>query len=186
MEPTPKISQGSILASGLFLDNTCFKRSVVLLAEHNTERSIGFILNKPTDIKITDAVEDFPDFNSTLYFGGPAETDTLYFIHTLGDKLPGSKKITDDIYWGGNYEQLKLLVAIGKIQPHMIRFFAGYAGWEPSSVKEEVEETNWMLSTFNREIIFSKNSNDLWRTVLRSMGGKYAITANYPEDPQWN
>jgi putative AlgH/UPF0301 family transcriptional regulator len=57
MKPTPKISQGSILVSDIFLDNTCFKRSVVLLTEHKAEGSFGFIINKPTEVKIADAIE---------------------------------------------------------------------------------------------------------------------------------
>jgi putative transcriptional regulator len=63
----------------------------------------------------------------------------------------------------------------------MIRFFAGYAGWEPSSVEEEVEVKTWMLPTFNREIVFSKEPKDLWRTVLRSMGGGFrSLSADDP------
>jgi len=186
MEPYPKISQGSLLVSNPFLNDPYFKRSVVLLADHDEEGSLGFILNKPTNVKIADAVEGFPDFNSLLYLGGPVEKEDLYYIHTLGEELSGSKKITDDIYWGGNYEQLKLLVDIGKIQPHMIRFFVGYAGWEPFKIEKEVKEKIWMPQAFNREIIFSKDPNNLWSKIIKSMDKEYATMANCPEDPQWN
>ncbi len=63
--------QGKILLSEPFLGDRFFKRSVVLLGEHNDKGTIGFILNKPTNIKISEAIEDFPEFNAPIYFGGP-------------------------------------------------------------------------------------------------------------------
>lgn len=43
-------AQGSILMSEPFLQDAYFQRSVVLLVEHNTEGSMGFVLNKKTDL----------------------------------------------------------------------------------------------------------------------------------------
>src|SRR5882724_1184969 len=83
-----------------------FKRSVILLGEHSTEGTVGFILNKPTDLTLNDALEDFPPFEVPLYFGGPVQTDTIHFLHTLGEQLEGSKRILPGIWWGGNLEAL--------------------------------------------------------------------------------
>ena len=82
-----KPGQGSLLISEPFLLDSYFKRAVVLIGEHDQHGTIGFILNKPTDVNINDAVEDFPSFQVPLYFGGPVETDTLFYIHTIGPKL---------------------------------------------------------------------------------------------------
>jgi len=73
--------QGSLLISEPFLVDSYFKRSVVLLSEHDDKGTLGFILNKPTDVTLNEAVDDFPDFKVPLYFGGPVETDTLFYIH---------------------------------------------------------------------------------------------------------
>ena len=97
MKKLSKPVQGSLLISEPFLLDSYFKRTVVLLSEHDSKGTLGFILNKPTDVKLNDAVEDFPEFDAPLYFGGPVETDTLFYIHTVGLLLEGAKEITSGI-----------------------------------------------------------------------------------------
>lgn len=181
-----KPDQGVFLISEPFLSDSYFKRSVVLLSEHDATGTLGFILNKPTDVNINDAVEDFPDFKSPLYFGGPVETDTLFYIHTIGPELEGAKQIVDGIYWGGNYDQLKLMIDTGQVQPNMIRFYAGYSGWDPTQLTHELEEKSWLVSECNQRFTFYDDPKCLWSQVLRSMGSEYAVMANFPEDPAWN
>lgn len=181
-----KVRQGSILISEPFLLDSYFKRSVILLTEHDSKGTLGFILNKPTDVKLNDAVEGFPNFDAPLYFGGPVETDTLFYLHTLGSKLRGSKKICDGIYWGGDYDQLKLMIDTGQIHENQIRFYAGYSGWEPKQLDNELKEKSWLLSQGSKAFTFFENAKSLWSSVLKSMGSEYAILANFPEDPSLN
>ncbi|MDQ5929564.1 MAG: putative transcriptional regulator [Bacteroidota bacterium] len=185
MEPYPKISQGSILVSEPFLNDPYFKRSVVLIAEEDADGILGFILNKPLKINITDIMNDFPEFTSPVYFGGPVQTEDLFYVHTINN-LKDAQKITDNIYFGGSYEQLKLMVDIGKILPHMISFFVGYSGWDTGLIAQELAEKIWTLSEYNKKFLFNTDTSNLWTAVLKSMGGEYSIMANYPEDPQWN
>mgnify|MGYP001217473955 CR=1 FL=1 len=177
---------GRILVSEPFLLDSYFKRSVILLGEHGTEGSVGFILNKPTDLTLNDALEDFPPFEMPLYFGGPVQTDTIHFLHTMGDKLEGSKLILPGIYWGGSLEMLKLLIDTNQINKDEIRFFAGYSGWEPSQLDAELKGRTWLVSKCKKDFAFSTQPEELWGQVLRNMGSQYAILANFPEDPSLN
>jgi len=181
-----KPKAGYLLVSEPFLLDTYFKRSVVLLSEHGEEGTVGFILNKPSELMLNDALEDFPVFEVPLYFGGPVQTDTIHFIHTLGNRLEGCKEIVKGIYWGGNLETLKLLIETKQINPNEIRFFAGYSGWEPQQLDKEIKEHTWLLSNGNKDITFSSEPDHLWGEVLRMMGSQYAILANFPEDPSLN
>lgn len=137
---------GRILVSEPFLLDSYFKRSVILLGEHSEEGTVGFILNKPTDLTLNDALEDFPPFDVPLYFGGPVQTDTIHFLHTLGDKLEGSKKILPGIFWGGDLERLKLLIDTHQVTRNDVRFFAGYSGWEPHQLEDELKGRTWLIS----------------------------------------
>jgi putative transcriptional regulator len=177
---------GSLLISEPFLLDSYFKRSVVLVSENDPGGTLGFILNKPTDVKLNDAVEDFPEFDTPLYFGGPVETDTLFYIHTLGEKLEGAKEIVKGVFWGGNYETLKFLIDTKQVMKNQIRFYAGYSGWEPKQLDHELKEKSWLLSNANEQFTFFDNPKVLWSQVLRSMGHEYAILANFPEDPSLN
>lgn len=181
-----KATQGSLLVSEPFLLDSYFKRAVVLIGEHDEHGTIGFILNKPTDITINDAVEDFPEFKVPLYFGGPVDTDTLFYIHTLGQKLEGAKEIIKGVYWGGNYDQLKFLIDTKQVKENQIRFYAGYSGWEPKQLDIEIKEKSWLLSGPKKEFAFFNDPKCLWGQVLKSMGTEFAILANFPEDPSLN
>ena len=92
-----KPSKGRILISEPFLIDYYFKRSVVLLAEHNDEGSFGLIINKPVDMHLSDILQDFPEFDAPIYLGGPVKTENLYFIHTKGNLIDESMKILDGL-----------------------------------------------------------------------------------------
>jgi putative transcriptional regulator len=177
---------GSLLISEPLQADSFFKRSVVLVSEHDLKGTLGFILNKLTDVKLNDAVEDFPAFNAPLYFGGPVDTDTLFYIHTLGHLLPDSKEIIKGIFWGGDYDRLKFLIDTKQIKPDQIRFYAGYSGWEPDQLEDEINHNAWMLGNANKEFTFYPTPEVLWSQVLRSMKNKYSLLANFPDDPTQN
>jgi len=186
MKPELNISKGSLLVSEPFMSDDFFKRSVVLLAESTEKGSFGFVLNKPTDINIDDAISDFPPFNSKLFFGGPSDSDTIFYIHTIGHKLEGSKEIKDGIYWSGDFEQLKFMINTGQVTKNMIRFYVGYSGWESKDLKYEIKQKAWITSIVNKKFAFHEKPENLWNNVLKSMGKEYSILTNCPEDPQWN
>jgi len=181
-----KPDQGLLLISEPFLADSYFKRSVVLLSEHDGEGSMGFILNKPTDLTINDAIDDFPPFKAPLYFGGPVNTDTLYYVHTLGDILEGSREIIKGVYWGGNFDQLRVLIDTGQITTEDIRFYAGYSGWDNNQLDLELKEHAWVLSNSTVNFSFFNDPTTLWKQALKSMGEDYAVMADFPEDPSLN
>lgn len=181
-----KPSKGKILISEPFLQDPNFKRSIILLVEHNTEGSVGFILNKPTDLKLNETINDFPEFDSPVYFGGPVQVNSLQFIHRAGDIIEGSIRITDGLYWGGDFEVLKLLVETKQVEPSDFRFFIGYSGWGSSQLGEEMKLNSWLVAPSKIDDIFSDDPDKLWRDVLKGMGKKFAILASFPEDPSVN
>jgi putative transcriptional regulator len=138
--------QGRVLISEPFLNDTYFKRSVVLLTEHSDEGSVGFVLNKPVDLSVTEVINDFPDIDTEVSIGGPVNTNTIHYIHTLGDTIPNSVKILDNLYWGGDFEVIKDMISTGLIKGSEIRFFLGYAGWSPKQLENELSENAWLIS----------------------------------------
>ena len=181
-----KIDVGTVLVSEPFMLDSYFKRSVVLVGEYSDEGAIGFILNKPTDLRVTDALEDFPEINSLLYFGGPLQTDTIHFLHTL-NYLEGSKQIAPGIYWGGDLEMLKLMIDIKQVTPENIRFYAGYTGWGSYQLVDELVKNKWIVSNKNPiRYVMSDETHEMWGTVLRDLGKSYSVLANFPDEPSLN
>jgi putative transcriptional regulator len=178
--------KGKLLISEPFLLDPNFKRTIILLSEHNEEGSIGFILNKPTDLKINMVLEDFPEFDASVYFGGPVQINTLQFIHRAGDIIEGSVEIQDGLYWGGSFEILKLLIETKQVEPADFRFFIGYSGWGEGQLTCEMKTNSWLVTSATNDNIFSKEPDKLWSDVLKSMGKKFAILASFPENPSVN
>ena len=178
--------RGRLLISEPFLPDPYFKRTVVLLCEHNNEGSFGFILNKFIDVEVNDLVDDLPNIETRISMGGPVKSGNLYYIHTVGNELPNSLEIVDGIFMGGDFEVLKDLLLLGKVKNGQIRFFVGYAGWGQDQLKEEMDEKSWLVTNSDIPSIMDINEDDLWRKCLLEMGNEFAMLANFPEDPSLN
>jgi putative transcriptional regulator len=182
-----KPHKGALLISEPFLHDPYFQRSVILLTEYSPETgSTGLILNKPIDLSLNDGLSDFPPYDGQVYLGGPIHKDNLFFIHSLGEKVEDSVEIIPGLFWGGNFETIKYLIASNQIQDNEIRFFAGYSGWEPFQLEREIEEQAWIVTQADPNIIMNTGNDSMWSEVLKQMGTEYAILANFPVDPSLN
>jgi putative transcriptional regulator len=179
-------STGVLLIADPFLKDDNFMRSVILLCRHSEEGSFGFVLNKLYDLTMADLFSDMEGYNIPVHIGGPVQMDTIHYIHQYPDLLADSQKITDNIYWGGDFEGLKNLIKDGKIDYTKIKFFIGYSGWEPGQLDSEMEENSWLTATSERDIIFETPTDDIWKAGLKHLGGKYEMMVNFPIDPQLN
>jgi putative transcriptional regulator len=182
-----KISKGILLIAEPFMWDPNFKRTVTLICEHNNDHgTFGFVLNRPLEMKLHEAIQGIKKFDARLHYGGPVELDTLHFLHRLGDSIEGTVEVVEGIYWGGNFEQLKYLINSGTVSPSDFRFFLGYSGWSAGQLEEEMKQYSWIIHQAESRHVFSVNSSQLWKTTLREKGGEYAQMANYPEDPSFN
>jgi putative transcriptional regulator len=67
-----------------------------------------------------------------------------------------------------------------------VRVFAGYAGWGPGQLEEELEEQSWVVLPARVSDVFTDTPDALWATVLRRQGGVLALLALLPDDPRSN
>lgn len=181
-----KPEKGSLLLGEPFVADDSFRKSVVLLTEHNEMGSIGFIVNKSTDIFTQDIIPEIINGNYPVYFGGPVEPNTLHFIHTLGELIPGSIQVTNDIYWGGDIQAINSLIEADKITDNNIRFFVGYSGWENEQLTEEIENKSWWLTTAKVKQIFHSNLENMWADLVKELGEDFVYMTQAPEDISWN
>ncbi|MFN0048359.1 MAG: YqgE/AlgH family protein [Cytophagales bacterium] len=179
-------TKGDLLISEPFLNDPNFSRSVILICEHNTEGSLGFVLNQTSQIVLEDLGDEFENIDVPVYIGGPVEHNTLHFIHTLGDKIENSVKINENYFWSGNFQQVIKLLKLEIIKPNQIRFFLGYSGWSKGQLAKEYEAKTWMRIENFQDDLFELEATNLWRQVLRIKGGKFKEISNYPTDPRLN
>lgn len=178
--------KGRLLISEPYLGDPNFERTIILLCEHNTEGSFGFVLNKPGELSVGDVVEDLRKLTAPVFIGGPVQRDTLHYIHRLAD-LEDAMLVGSGIFWGGNFEQLVSWIDTGKVTASDIRFFLGYSGWSAGQLEEEMKAQSWIVSAhLSQRTLFEMPSEAMWKEVLRQLGGRFRVYSNYPIDPRLN
>lgn len=179
-------ASGKLLISEPFMSDPNFKRSVVYLAEHTPAGTVGFVLNQKSGFLLSDLLDEFENNEYQVYIGGPVGTDSLHFIHSLGDQIYDAVEVGNGVYWGGNFESLRMLLDRQKIQENQIKFFLGYSGWGAGQLDGEIKQNAWMVTESKTEFIFADTEKQLWNETVISLGEKYAPMVNFPEDPNLN
>ncbi|MDH5400119.1 MAG: YqgE/AlgH family protein [Cyclobacteriaceae bacterium] len=178
--------KGRLLISEPCLPDPNFERTVVLLCEHNQDGSFGFVLNKPSQVLVEDIIPEFKNVKEKVFIGGPVQQDTFHFIHR-NDQLDGALPIIEGLFWGGNFEQIKVWATTGAICQTDYKFFVGYSGWAEGQLEEELEAGSWIVAeSVEAEYIFGDKTEELWREVMKALGGRFNIYSNYPVDPRLN
>jgi len=175
-----------LIAEPTLTGDVSFNRSVVLLAEHNDEGSVGFILNKPLNYDISDLIEDI-NVPFQVFNGGPVEQDNLYFIHKVPHLIDNSIEISNGIFWGGDFEKTIVLINQKVITDTDIRFFLGYSGWSSLQLDQELDSKSWIVVKNKYESnIIQKSTIAFWKEKMLELGGDYLLWSNAPENPSLN
>ena len=181
-----QIQKGSILIANPHLADPHFTRSVILLCTHSNEESMGFIINHKTNYLISDMVTELPNCHLPIFEGGPVSLNSLYVLHQYADKISESTHIIDNIYWGGNFNDVIRLIQSGNFHPNAIKFFMGYSGWGKNQLNEEYNEQSWIVSDSSASFVFQTDEQKIWRETLLKLGGGYELLINAPVNPQLN
>ena len=177
---------GDVLISEPFMNDFYFRRSVILLIDHNEEGSLGVIFNKRLTIPFNEIVQGFPEFNAEVYLGGPVETDRIFFIHTVGEMIPDSHLISNGLYWSGNINVLKSMIKMDLIKPHEVRFYVGYAGWDGGQLRNELKANTWVVGRFTSKQLLRTMPGKMWSDFVKQIGKRYALWDKFPVNPSDN
>lgn len=179
-----KIQAGATLVARPSLLTDIFSRSVVLLAEHSHEETIGFVLNKISDFQINELIPEIHK-NFSVFEGGPVERGSLFYIHNSPHLIRNSMPIYKNLYWGGNFNDIILNINNGMLSEINFRFFIGYSGWGSHQLERELKMNDWFLGEDGPSFL-DLPYKDLWKIEMKKMGGENLLWINMPEDPTLN
>ena len=182
MAEKDKFLKGQLLLDSGQLRGSFFQRTVVLICQHNAEGAFGLVLNRATGNSVGETiVADLPEALKTcpLYLGGPVQPSALSFLHS--DAFIPDANVIPNLSLG---HSLDSLVEIGdSLSPtRKIKMFAGYAGWSPGQLEDEMKREAWLTHPASLELVFDTALDQLWQTILGSKGWKYKLLAQSPED----
>ena len=188
VEVNINLSNGKLLvADPSIIGDFSFTRAVVLLADHNDEGSVGFILYKPMSHDLSTFVPEISQPFS-VFEGGPVDQDRLYYIHSRQDRIPNSKTISKELAWGGDFDVIKAMINSGELSSDEIKFFLGYSGWSCDQLIDEIKQKTWIVLDDGDKKTNISTSNDasFWKSKMMRLGGRYILWANSPSHPHLN
>lgn len=178
---------GSILISEPFLHDDYFSRAVILLCDHHEDGSFGFVLNKYVTNQLSDFVEEFPKIRTKISIGGPVDTSNLFYVHDLGEEIPNSIPSSKGLYIGGDFKAMTKLLREDPDKAEHIRFFIGYSGWDKNQLKEELKQKSWIVvNNIPAEKILLNQDEDIWKSIMEELGGKFEVMSKFPLNPSDN
>lgn len=177
-----KSLKGQLLLDGGKLNGSFFHRTVILLCQHDPEGAFGLVINRSTENKVGEMmVADLPSTikDQPLFLGGPVQPTTLSYLHT--DTFLTEANVMANLNVGHSLEHL---VELGEsFSPtQQIRVFAGYAGWGPGQLEEEMRRKAWLTHPASLDLIFCQTPTTLWRDILHQKGWQYRLLAEAPDD----
>jgi putative transcriptional regulator len=153
-----------------------FHRSVVLLLHHEEEGSFGFILNRPTGIKVSEILKGMDvgwsgREEAVAYFGGPVQPNlgTVLFAPLLAEGGP-EDTATEVLPGVALTQHVGDLSRLAEAPPDQFRLILGYAGWGEGQLMEEILRNDWLTAPASSELIFAPDPEQVWGAALRSVG----------------
>ena len=171
-----------VVATPTLLDSN-FAHTVVLLLDHSADGSLGVVVNRPSDVEVSQVLEEWEDLVAwprVVFVGGPVQANALLAVGRIGaHPSTGVQPVSDGIGVIDLHEHAADLV--GAVTS--VRVFAGHSGWGPGQLEEEIATGSWFVLDGEAEDVFSDDPDALWRVVLTRQGGFFSTI---PEDPSLN
>ncbi|PIE90115.1 MAG: hypothetical protein CR997_07590 [Acidobacteria bacterium] len=151
-----------------------FSKTVVLLAEHKKEGSVGFVINQPLDLKLTDILNELKisntdDTDAIAWSGGPVLKQQGWILHSKyrGSLNPPPFRISDGLYLSGTTQHL---AALTENPPEFMRVLLGSSGWGANQLETEIAEGWWLTLEIDEKLIFQTPWDCVWEACFQSMG----------------
>ena len=178
--------KGHLLLDSGALTGSFFHRTVVLICQHDSEGAFGLVLNKSSDNRVSELlVANLPGAIKSLpvSLGGPVQPATMSFLHS--DAVLLQANVMPNLSMGNSIDALAEL-GESFLPAQRLRVFAGYSGWGPGQLEDEMKRRAWLTHPASIDLVFPDEPPALWRRILHLKGGQYRLLAESPDDLSWN
>jgi putative transcriptional regulator len=172
-----ELAAGKLLVAVRGLPDPNFAETVILLAEHSGEGSMGLVINRQTDVPLSRV---FPDLkpgkgsSSAVYSGGPVATDGVVALERSRAATPDGRQVLADVRIIASREALEALIASGA-GPDRFRVYVGYAGWGPGQLERETLHGSWHVFRADGALIFDPDPGTVWQRQIRRTEERMAL-----------
>ncbi len=176
-ELMPPLGKGVFLVASPNLTDPNFRQTVVLICEFGPEGTLGLIVNRPTNVPLSEALPQITALKGTshiLFAGGPVQPNGILMLFRVRQEPAGSRRVFEEVYLGGNMQTLEHVLT--RPEPtETFRAYAGYAGWAPGQLEFEMALGSWATVQADTRSIFEKESANLWPDMLKTLSAPRVI-----------
>ncbi len=172
-----RLAPGLLLAAPPLGDPN-FERSVVLLAAHGDDGAFGWVINGSHLMSIGDLlrrvdVQVGPNMRTSgvVRTGGPVGSEQVWLLYRTSEKPPGLED-QFDVGCGitaSNSRSVLDSLAQGNELTEVLGV-AGYAGWGPSQLEDEIRQGAWLPADADVSVLFSNDPETLWLRAYERLG----------------
>ena len=176
--------QGQLLIASPGLLDPNFRRTVVLVTEHNDDGAAGLVLNRPSPTEVSEVVpllEPLVEDGEQVWVGGPVQPNAVLVLGEFLDPDDAAVPLFGSLGFPSLDEPDEVVPMTTRR-----RVFAGYAGWSSGQLEDELSREDWIVEPALPDDAFTEAPDELWRDVLRRKGGIYELVSRMPEDPSVN
>lgn len=176
--PVP-LKAGIFLVASPNLGDPNFRQTVVLLCIYGPEGTLGVVVNRPTDLLLSEALPAIPALQGkpdVLFAGGPVQPNGLVLLFRVEQEPADTRKVLPDVYMGGNIDTLARILSQPKPN-EAFRAYAGYAGWAPGQLEFEMAMGSWGIVQADAASIFDKDPARLWDDLINALRTPQTISS---------
>ena len=180
---------GKLLVATPQTGGDVFRRSVVLVLQHDEEGAQGVVLNRPLHAPVSSVLPPWQDYVTDppiIFQGGPVALDSALGLVTVpgdNEEEPMGVRL---LFGGIGLVDLDIPPLVVMPEVAGLRIFAGYAGWSGGQLEQEISDGGWYVVESEARDAFTPEPETLWATVLRRQRGNLAFVASFPDDPTMN
>lgn len=174
---------GQLLVASPTIGDPSFSRTVVLVVDHDRDGALGIVLNRPTETVVEAVVPDISAMfgsDDVIHDGGPVQPESLLTVAEFKDPADSALLVLGRIGMVRGDEAPRVPTV------DRARAYAGYAGWAPDQLDQELANDDWLVLPAQPDDLFHPDSSRLWHVALERFGGPFAVLAHAPEDPSVN
>ena len=156
------------------LEDNNFSHSVTLLCEHSDKGALGLIINRPTDLRLSEMLDQMGVERGQLsgdpivYWGGPVQPERGFVVHSGPRAWDSTLKLDEDLYITTSRD---VLGAIGRGEgPERYIVALGYAGWGEGQLESEIMSNSWLNTPVDRSVLFGTPAPERWIAATRLLG----------------
>ena len=157
------------------MDDPNFARGVTLLCEHNEHGAMGLLVNRPSDYRLGEVLEqmdlatELPAIaDDQVMVGGPVLPDRGFVLHDGGDEWPSTMRVAPGIAVTTSREILVAMARGAGPRRHLVTL--GYASWGAGQLEQELAENTWLTVPADQSIVFDLPIEQRWHAAARRLG----------------